>query len=614
LSLHRSRLIAVSLSLVAAVRAAAAQSDDRQLDFSADEVEGQFRRGEKLELRGHVVMTYQRFRLTSPKLAVYRSWRGVEVEGPGEVVFCPCPDPPVSVGFDSGVVAPPADLILRRPSLRVGSVTVLRLPWFWLRAPSRAGVLPPTVAWRGGDGLLVGDGIHVPWRYGTPSAGELDLTAAAYVKGGVEIVVRLRTERSTEKLRWDHLGGDLLALDANGSADQASGGSAAWDVDAIRGPRARSATLSLDEAARAYDRAAFDLSLPERPAIVAMGVRAIGVRGGSGPTEQPAWGPRAVLGVGGAIGPVGAWDGLATLSVLQDRDFGMTQLARGEGGAEIAARPGPLVATLGLRATAIAADSADGAGGDAVAAARVSLGAPFARAWATDDAPLVHVIEPLADATAMAAHTSGAYWAATGRPVALGGGRALVASSGLRSAWGRLLGRSGASVTAAVGAASTTDTAAPTSLARWRAAWSSRYVGLGLEGASLLARPGQVVIGQARVGDRNDWYLRLNTAGRRGVEPVLARAIGSAAAREPSGGWLATPGWSAGGEVGGRLLRSVTINGGVDQDVSARTLLSVRGSVGYQHPCRCLSVDTFVAHRLGREGVDFWVSIDLAPR
>jgi hypothetical protein len=40
----------------------------------------------------------------------------------------------------------------------------------------------------------------------------------------------------------------------------------------------------------------------------------------------------------------------------------------------------------------------------------------------------------------------------------------------------------------------------------------------------------------------------------------------------------------------------------------------VRGSVGYQHPCRCLSVGTFLTHRLGREGVDFWVSIDLAPR
>jgi hypothetical protein len=214
----------------------------------------------------------------------------------------------------------------------------------------------------------------------------------------------------------------------------------------------------------------------------------------------------------------------------------------------------------------------------------------------------------------MAAHTSGEFWSATGRPVALGSGRALVASSGLRTAWGRQLGRSGASLSGAVGAAESAASPTPRSVARWRAAWSSRYVGIGAEGASFLARPGQVTIGKVRLGDPSDLHLGVRVAGRTGVEPVLARALGTPGAREPSGGWLATEGWSAGAEIGARAWRSVTATMGIDEDVSDRTLLAVRGSVGYEHPCRCLSVGSFFSRRLGREGVDFWVSIDLAPR
>jgi hypothetical protein len=604
-------IVALAAVLTAASHAVA-QAD---LNFAANEVEGQLRMGEQLRLRGNVVMTYQRFRLTSPELSLYRTARGVEVVGPGEVVFCPCPEPPVSLGFDSGLVAPPADLVLRNPSLRIGSITVMRLPWFWLRAPSRAGVLPPTIAWRGGDGLLVGEGVHLPWRYGKDGAGDLDVTAAGYVKGGFEVAARLRTERSTEKVRWDHLHRDLVAVDANGSLVQSGDGSVAWNVDAVRGPRARAATLSLDEATRAYDRATVDVSLRQRPAIVGLGIRALGVRGGAGPAEQPVWGPRATLGAGGPLGTVGTWDALTTLSVLQDRDFGMTQLARSEAGLEFFDRPGPIRASLGLREATSLADSSYAEGIDALGAARLTLTAPLVRSFPSDDdAPIVHVIEPSAEGAAMAAHTSGEYWSQTGRPVALGDGRAAVASGGLRTAWGRLLARSGASLSGAVGAASSSNWPQARSVARWRASWSSRYVGLGAEGAAFLANRGQVTIGQARVGDRNDMYLGVRVAGRTGVEPVLARALGTASAREPSGGWLATEGWSAGAEIGGRPIRAVTTTAGIDQDVSSRTLLGLRGSIAYQHPCRCLSVGAFAAHRLGREGVDFWVSIDLAPR
>jgi hypothetical protein len=51
-----------------------------------------------------------------------------------------------------------------KPSVGVVWMILLVLPWFWLRAPSRPGLLPPTVAWRGADGLLLGGGVHLPWR------------------------------------------------------------------------------------------------------------------------------------------------------------------------------------------------------------------------------------------------------------------------------------------------------------------------------------------------------------------------------------------------------------------------------------------------------------------
>jgi len=232
---------------------ARAQTEKPELSFSADQVEGDVRLRE-LSLRGNVVVTYERFRLTSPSLSLHRSGRGIEVTGPGEVVFCPCPNPPVSIGFAGGVVAPPADLILEKPTLRVAGWTVFALPWFWMRAPTRPGILPPNIAYRGADGLLIGEGVHLPWKDGD-DYDQLDITAAGYVKGGFELVTRFWTPRSTNRIRWDHLHGDHLAVTAQGSYPLAETGAVAWDIDAIRGARARSAALTLDEAARGYDRA-----------------------------------------------------------------------------------------------------------------------------------------------------------------------------------------------------------------------------------------------------------------------------------------------------------------------------------------------------------------------
>jgi hypothetical protein len=601
-----------------------AQDDKPELHFSADEVEGDVRMGE-LVLRGNVVVTYERFRLTSPELSLRRTGRGIEVRGPGEVVFCPCPDPPLTIAFEGGVVGPPADLVLQHPQLRVGGTTMFGLPWFWLRAPSRPGILPPNIAWRGGDGLLAGGGVHLPWKDGA-EYDELDLTAAGYLKGGVELTARLRTPRSTNRVRWDHLHQDLFAVDAHGSYPQTDTGMMAWDLDAVRGPRARSATLNLDDAARAYDRGAAEVMVrPIDGVIFGGGVRGVGSRGGGGgggggsaPSERPAWGPRASLGFGGALGSVGAWDELMSLTTLHDTVLGPLNLLRTEGGAEVAARPAFFVTRLGVREAFTVADSAATSGLDAIGTARLEVAAPFVHAFPSEDAPLVHVIEPRLRGALVSARTSGAYWSSTGRPVPLITGEIATASAGLRTAWGRLLGHSGASVEADAGAVGLVESgkiseAVP--VGRYRAAWSSRYFGVGAEGgARLRGALGQVVVGRTRLGEQDGWHVQVKAAGREGVEPLFARVLAAPSAEEPSGGWLSDEGWSGAAEIAGRLTRSVSARVSADEDLTSRTMLQVRGSIGYAHPCRCVSVDGFASKRLGREGVDVWISIDLAPR
>jgi hypothetical protein len=273
---------------------------------------------------------------------------------------------------------------------------------------------------------------------------------------------------------------------------------------------------------------------------------------------------------------------------------------------------------MSLREAITAAAAGPTSALDAIGAARVELAAPLARVFADETAPLVHVIEPRLRASVMAARTSGAYFAQTGRPVALGAGQMATASAGFRTAWGRLLGHAGGSLEADVGGIGRVGDGGlseTTPVTRGRAAWSSRFVGLGGEGAATLdGDEGQVLVGKARLGEQDGWHLALKGAGRRGVHPLAARALTGATAEEPSGGWLATEGWSGGAEIAARLARSVGARISAEEDFTSRTLLQVRGSLGYAHPCRCISIDGFVGKRLGREGVDVWVSIDLAPR
>jgi len=104
-----------------------------------------------------------------------------------------------------------------------------------------------------------------------------------------------------------------------------------------------------------------------------------------------------------------------------------------------------------------------------------------------------------------------------------------------------------------------------------------------------------------------------HVSGREGVDPVIARFIVDAAVESPVG-FLAQPGWSAGGRLRVPLFRVLALSGGADGDLTRPDLLAAIGGIELFDTCGCFVLRVTGAHRLGREGVDVWATLDVAPR
>lgn len=554
-------------------------------------------------------MTLDHFRLSADELVLRELSDGVAIDGPAKVSFCDCLRAPLAIGFEGAVLEGPGDLKLRKPRLEIGGTTVFALPWFWLRAPSQPGLLPPKIAWRGEDGLLLGGGVHLPWNQGESALG---LGLAGYVRGGFEATAALRTPSSSARLRWDRIRGDLVALDAVGSTRLAEGSRLSWDIDAIRGPRARSGTIELEAAARPYDRAGIESATRLGPLVVATGMRGLAARGRGGPFEGHVLGPHLSVLSGGALFSQGDWDALASAEVLAAPRA--LHLLRAESGMALSAQPGALATRLSLRESLMLASSEGEMGLDAMLLARAEAGLPLVRDFGAGDAPLVHLVEPRAELTGLLSHVSGTgFDERPWLPITPRQGGAALASAGFRTALGPRFGAWGGSMDAALGALASQEVDRPEPLAHLRASWGSRHLGFSGEGAWRLSpsERGRVLVGRARVGALEEKYLVLEVAGREGIEPLGARLLASPSLRTPSGGWLAFPGWSSSLDAGTRLLRVVQLEAGADADLTARELLGIRGSAGYEHPCGCLAANLSGQSRLGREGVDVWASLRL---
>jgi len=609
----------LALALLASRRATAQQApsaDELPIDVRADEVSFDVR-SRALEARGRVRVEEPPFYLTSGEVRIRRSNIGAELEGKGRLGFCPCLGTPIAIAFHDATIAPPYDVILRDPRLELFGVPIAWAPLFWLRAPARPGLLPPEVAVRGSDGLFVGEGVHFPLRSGDDVSG-LDIRAGAYVLGGVAVDTHLYTESSTTRIAWDRFrGDDGVTVDARGSTVGASPSASgvAWDVDVIRGARGVYATTDLDAAARPYDRSAAEAAWRDEGWTFASGVRSTASRGGD-VLDLGAAGPLAMARRAGALGGVGAYDVTIDGGELSAPALDRLAFARAEGGALLATPLGPFGASFAARGAADVASNGLAEGVDAAGSARATLSLPLVRGFASADQndPWVHRLEPLIDAAVLALRNDGVLGAAFARGAeGIAPGGAWSASAGATSAVGRWGTSSAAELDASAGAIG--DSVGTDLAVRERATVTTRWLGLSGEGGHVVGTgaTGSAFTAHARLGRIDGLNVVGIVAARDGVDPIRARLL-TDAPLEPSSGFLAAEAWTGGARVAIPWTRSIVTRGGADADLTTSRLVAATASIELRDPCGCLVVRATGAHRIGREGVDVWLTVDLQQR
>ena len=589
--------------------------------FSADELHLDTR-SQALDASGHVRVEEPPFHLSSEYLRLRRVPIGVELEGPGKLAFCPCLSEPLAVRFTGATVAPPHDVILRNPVLEVFGLPVAWAPAFWLRSPGRIGVLPPDVAWRGADGFFAGGGMHLPWRQGDVLHG-LDLRAGAYFEGGAVVDGIVRTTATETHVRWDDLRGSAgVAIGAHGATAIANGDradSVAWEVDALRGARAVQATTDLDAAAKPYDRATAQAAWRPDGWTLGSQIRAVALRG-SDVLDAGVAGPVVDVRRAGALGRGGAYDVTFEGGQLAGGGFGATSFARAEGGALVATRLGGVGASLALRGLGDVADDGEREGVDGVAQVRAAMRLPLVREYSSADAPdpWVHRTEPRVEAAVLAAQTDGVLVVPAGRgaPDTTGREAAWIGAAG----WYNSVARSGsrASLDVDVAGGAIGDEGGVRPLLRARATVGGPLVGLHADFARVVQLPsldaaaqaGGAFIASARIGPSSGLHLAAHAAERDGVDPYVARALVDVPF-DAASGFLSAPGWTGGAGLGVPFGPRITARGGADVDLDAGELVAALGSLELHDPCNCVVVRATAAHRIGRGGVDAWVSVDL---
>jgi hypothetical protein len=598
-------------------RAEPPAESDLPVAFGADQVRVD-PKAQALDAIGHVHVDEPPFHLTSDELRLWRVPIGVALDGGGKVAFCPCFGSPLAVRFRAATIAPPHDLVLRDPVLEVFGVPLAWAPVIWLRSAGRVGLLAPDLQWRGADGLFLGEGVHIPWRDGDLVRG-LDVRAGGYVDGGAAVQGTLRTAISETRAGWDYLRGDAgVTAVAHGATAIAEAGrpeSMAWELEALRGARAVRATSDVGAAAFPFDRARGEAAWRADGWMFASGVRAIAARGGS-LLDFGSAGPFLTARRDGTLGDAGAYDVTVEGGAVDGAGLGATSFARGEGGGAVTAIAGATATSFALRATGAAAHDASSTGLEGAAQARVTAAAPLERAYASNDPddPWVHRLEPGLTAAALADGASGPLLVPAARGATAPQGAAWTAAASLATSFGRLGSTGAADASAFAGVIGDQDRVLP--VARARASAGGRWLGLAADVARVVGRAsaggGGAFIGRLRVGPARGLHVSAHVAQRDGVDPVMARAVVDAPL-EPSSGFLSVPGWTGGASAGVPLGPRITLRGGADVDLDARELVAALGAVELHDPCGCVVLRASAAHRIGRDGVDVWLSVDL-PR
>jgi hypothetical protein len=121
---------------------------------------------------------------------------------------------------------------------------------------------------------------------------------------------------------------------------------------------------------------------------------------------------------------------------------------------------------------------------------------------------------------------------------------------------------------------------------------------------------GQAMAARLRVGLLSSLNLGVTVAVREGIDPVLARAL-TDAPNATSMGLLAAEGWTGGARLSFPLTAYLTARGGAEGDLTADKLLAARASLEFHDRCGCVVIGANGAERIGRPGVDVWLSVGI---
>lgn len=575
---------------------------EHPVDFRADRVELTPDAG-SLDLSGRVVVSSRRFRLTSEKVTLSRTHRGVHVVGKGELALCSCPEPPVTFGFRAADLAPPTDVLLEGATVRVGPVPVFWSPYLWLRSPTRLGLLPPFIAYRGEEGILLGTGVHVPLTDEEGTRGALDVAVGAYLLGGARVDAVVKSASGRTAVAFDIIDG--AALDVSSAHAVTARGDAVLSerIDWLSGERALVAPASLERVALGSNRLRAGVS-HARVGSFGMSFVADASRDAS-LSDLGNYGPALGFDWGGALGARARYSlGVGARSL--NTPTGAAFVASNQLGLSTAAELGVLRYEVLLREGLEVVTEAEGHAEDLRSELRQRLGVPLTRRYTA----VVHALEPFVEA-ALSSGVRSDDGPTTAFSDLLPPSRGLLALAGVDTALGAPLGRRAGELSVAAGTLSDAGSEvlgvvagrARIDAGSVRGAFDARW--LPSESASELS-----VRAQARTAEGVQVGLSLASAVR---DARAAASFWSDDFLRPKGALLAASGVTAGARLGIPWASRILTEVGADVDISEKRWLSSSAALGYRHSCRCLSMLASASRRLGRKGFDLGVSVELVP-
>jgi hypothetical protein len=555
-----------------------------------------------LQLRKDVVVTVDRYRLSSECLQLRRGPIGIELSGEGEMSLCRCAGAPVKIGLESAIVAPPTDLLIRNPVLEVGGVPIGWAPVVWLRSRERAGMTPMRVAWRGEDGAYLDSGVHLPvGPAGSRSTRSVDLRAGGYLKGGVVVGGQLQTPSTTTAVAWDHLhGADALNLVSHGTTGPSDRASIAWRGNWSRGARARRTADELSVAAERWDQGTVGATVTGWRGVMALQARQIDARGGPWSSLGSA-GPALVAGGTTIFARGFQLQGNGGLWTTQ-ADGATRSWATGEGSVGGSIRPGITRVDLALDSAMVARVADGGSSVGAAVSATGRAGVPLVRQWPNS---VVHQIDPFLQVTASDRRSKLPVGVTTGTQ------SKVRAVGGLSSSIENRRAAGAASIELSGGTEISAGTIEP--LAQLRAVADHPLLAIGTT-AQILSTDADswALTGRGRLGRSTGWRLDAWADGLgSGVHsPLAATASTSTLLGDRS---LASTGWSGGTGATVPFARWLAASVGGDADLTSRQWTAARLGLMYRHSCGCLAVGSRGLWRLAGRGAVVDVTVDLMP-